>query len=179
METTINQEVLLRAIKEIGQREVPPNLGFEDKEFEERMKAVGFVPGNAWCALFTELIWEEAYQNWDATLFTRLKVLFNASAVTTFRNFQKTKDFIVDKKFEVGCLVAFQTYKEGAAHWTGHIAIGKSYDRKTNKVTTIDGNTNDAGGREGIIVAEKSRTLNFDPIQNGLVCLGFVHLKQV
>lgn len=176
---TINQEVVLRAEAEIGQREIPPNQGFEDKAFETRMKAVGFQVGNPWCALYTELIWEESYQNWDALLFTRLEKLFSASAVKTFRNFQKTKDFVVNKKFKPGCLVVWQTYREGKKHWTGHIAIGKAYIQKTNQIITIDGNTNEAGSREGIIIAEKSRTLSFEPRERGLVCLGFIHLKEV
>lgn len=179
MEATINKEVLLRAIAEIGQKEIPPNAGFIDKEFEERMKLFGFVPGNAWCALFAEMIWSEAYAGWDTTIVSRLQKLFSASAVTTFNNFKTTKDFIVNRTFEVGCLVIWQTYKDGKAHWTGHLALGKGYNKAKNLITTIDGNTNQAGAREGVVVAEKSRVLNFEPIQNGLVCLGFVHLKQV
>jgi len=176
---TINEEIVLRAITEIGQEEIKGNQGFKDPLFQQRMEAVGFQLGNAWCALFCELIWEESYQNWDATMFGRLKKLFSASAVTTFRNFQKAKDFIVNRKFEPGCLCVWQVWKDGKAHWTGHIAIGIKENKKLNQITTIDGNTNDAGGREGYVVAEKTRIVNFNPIQNGKVLLGFIHPKKV
>ena len=42
---------------------------------------------------------------------------------------------------------------------------------------TVEGNTNDDGSREGYMVAEKQRKIDFDVKQNGLVLMGFVHPK--
>ena len=45
-------------------------------------------------------------------------------------------------------------------------------------MTTIDGNTNDKGGREGYIVAPIKRNIDFT-IKNGLVLKGFIHPKEI
>ena len=44
--------------------------------------------------------------------------------------------------------------------------------------TTIDGNSNSSGGREGIEVAEKTRKYNFNS-NNGLRLIGFIKPKKV
>lgn len=179
MEKTINSEIISTALKYLGEEEILGNLGFKDSEFEVKMKSCGWKEKDAWCAYFAELIWKEAYQHWDATLFTRLDKLFTGSAVNTFKNFQKTKDFIATTKPVVGSLAVWQKYTDGKAHWTGHIGIVESFDIKNRELTTIDGNTNDKGSREGYIVARQLRPLDFTLKQNGLNLLGFIHPKQI
>lgn len=179
MKDTINAEIIEVAQKYLGQQEISGNMGFKDEDFSRKMEAVGHDDGEAWCALFTELVWKEAYQQWDATLFNRLDKLFNDGAVTTFRNFQKTRDFIVSSKPIAGALAVWQKYSNGRAHWTGHIAIVESFNMQQAELNTIDGNTNDKGGREGYIVARIKRDIDFRTKQNGLVLLGFIHPKEI
>ena len=178
MRDTINAEILEVASSYLGQEEILGNRGFKNKEFEKDMKNVGWQVSNAWCSFFVEFVWKKAYQQWDATLFTRLDKLFSGSAVTTLRNFKKTKDFVVSKKPTIGSLVVYQRYKKGKPHWSGHIAVVKSFNIKKGVFTSIDGNTNDKGGREGYIVAEISRKLNFEK-KEGLVLKGFIHPKVI
>jgi hypothetical protein len=54
----------------------------------------------------------------------------------------------------------------------GH--AGVVVEAHDNYFKSVEGNTNDAGGREGYIVAEKRRYYTFD-VDNGLRLLGFVH----
>jgi len=179
MNPTINDEIVELAAKYIGQQEITGNMGFKDEEFNRKMEAVGHNDGEAWCAYFCELVWKEAYQLWDATLFSRLDNLFNGSALTSFRQFQKTNDFIVTTKPTKGSLAVWQKYKDGKAGWSGHIAIVESFNIGRRQLNTIDGNTNDRGGRDGYIVARIGRELDFTIKQNGLVLLGFITPKSI
>ena len=175
---TINEEIVLIANKYIGQEEIRGNKGFKDIEFNRLMDAVGHEKGQAWCAYFAELVWKEAYQNWDATLFSRLDKLFSASAVTTFRNFHKTKDFTTPRKPSPGCLAIWQKYKDGKAHWSGHIGVVDTVNKNIS-FTCIEGNTNEDGGREGYMVGKKNRIIDFEEKQNALVLIGFVQPKEI
>lgn len=151
------------ARKYIGQTEKPGNAGFSDAEFEIRMKAVGFQKGHAWCSYFAELCFKEAYPEKE------LDKLFSASAVQTFKNF-KDAGYPVDLIPEAGKLVIWQNMTQGIPQWSGHVGIVTVV--MANCFSTIEGNTNDSGGREGIEVAEKVRTLNRK--HTGLNVLGFI-----
>lgn len=178
MEKTLNLEIIHTALSYIGQEEILGNQGFKVEEFEQKIKNSGWLIGQAWCSYFAEAVWKEAYQQWDATMFTRLDTLFSASAVQTYKNFHKAKDFVTSRKFKAGCLVVWQNYRNWKPHWTGHIAIGVKSHFKAKKIETIDGNTNDKGGREGYIVANKIRSLDFTTKEKGLVLIGFIHPKE-
>ena len=79
-----------------------------------------------------------------------------------------------NRKYPLQNIVIWQTYKKGKAQGTGHAAIVMEVGEDTIK--TIEGNTNDKGGREGYIVASKSRSINFTN-DNGLRMLGFIKPK--
>lgn len=156
------------ALSYLGQREVPGNMGFTDKQFEKKMAAVGFVKSYAWCALFAELIWVEAYEGSKETL-AKLKTLFSASATATFKNFDLDGTFNTSKTPKVGA-VAIWRYGNG---WQGHAGIVIAVNGDT--ITTIEGNTNAAGGREGIEVARKNRKWRGEAFKaKGLNIVGFI-----
>lgn len=159
------------AEKYIGYTEELNNSGFKDEAFEKRMESVGWQTGQAWCAYFTELVWKEAFPE----LFEKLDKLFSGGAVKTFTNFSKDSDFVCDKVPESGAVVIWQYYKDGKPHWSGHAGIVESIEGET--IRTVEGNTNAAGGREGIEVAKKVRKLNFTPVARGLVLKGFIKIK--
>jgi hypothetical protein len=94
-----------------------------------------------------------------------------AGTVRTFRHF---KDLgWTSKEPVLGAIAIWQKWKDGKATSSGHAAIVERWT--DTHVITIDGNTNDKGGREGYIVADgKKRSLNFDA-RKGLVLLGFIH----
>lgn len=151
----------------IGETEKPNNAGFNDQLFQKKMEEVGFIKGQAWCSYFAELCFKEANQkDW-----WKLEALFNASAVKTFDNFKKAEYKISDKPF-VGALVIWQQQKAGKPQWQGHAGIVVEASGDTFK--SVEGNTNDGGGREGYIVALKNRKVQ--KVTNGLQTLGFIKI---
>jgi hypothetical protein len=170
----INKIILEKAQKYIGQKELQNNSGFVDFDFWQKMKNVGHDRGEAWCALFTELVWKEAYQQYDSTKFNELDKLFSDSATKTFSNF-KANGWDVNRIAESGALIIWQYHENGKPTWKGHAGIVKMLENEF--IHTIEGNTNAGGSREGDQVAEKIRKYNFEPVQKGLVLLGFIHPK--
>jgi hypothetical protein len=87
--------------------------------------------------------------------------------------------FITDSARD-GAICIWQRYKDGKGQWSGHagIVIEKIHRRGAEdaKFITIEGNTNDAGGSEGYIVARKVRKYNTTAV-NGLRVKGFVNLN--
>lgn len=171
----INEIIVETALKYVGQKEIKNNSGFIDFDFWQKMKNVGFNNGWAWCALFTELVWKEAYQIYNPIMFEEIDNLFSESATKTYNNFKKY-GWTVNKIAEPGSLIIWQYYEENKPTWKGHAGIVKLLANEF--IHTIEGNTNLAGHREGDQVAEKIRKYNFNPVQKGLVLLGFIHPKE-
>ena len=146
----------------VGQEELPNNSGFKNKDFEKRMKEVGFQKGQAWCSYFAELVWKEAGEDVKP---------FSASAFKTYLNYEKA-----GRKGEVkpvpGSLVVWRSVVNGQPQWAGHIGIVVEVSEDSFK--TIEGNTNAKGGREGIQVALKTRQYNWSA-EKGLRLIGFIH----
>ncbi len=151
----------------IGQTEKPGNMGFTDVEFERKMQKVGFQKTHAWCAYFTELVFKEAYPE----RLAELDKLFSASTIQTFRNFRDAGHLIGNVP-QLDALVIWQRIRYGSPQPFGHAGVvSKVIDVHTFK--SIEGNTNDEGGPEGYIVAEKDRKVQLK-VPNGLKLLGFI-----
>lgn len=158
----------------LGEQELPKNSGFKNEVFASKMIDVGFQKGQAWCSYFAELCTVEALP----TKRMQLSSIFDASAVKTFNNFKKAgyKAHLIP---EPGMIAFWQTFNNGVADWTGH--TGPVSDVIITASATmfkcIEGNTNDKGGREGYIVAERPHHLTFDVPPEGrhLVLLGFIN----
>ena len=147
-------------------------MGFKDPIFDAKMNSVGMRYGYAWCCLFTELVWTEAYRDFYPKMIPILKEEFSAGTVRTFRHFKSLK--WTSEIPEEGDIVIWQSYKNGKAQTSGHAAIVMEVNGRS--INTIEGNTNDKGGREGYIVAEKTRKIDFTN-NNGLRMLGFIKPK--
>jgi len=157
------------ASKYIGQTEKPGNMGFTDFDFEKRMRLVGFEKTHAWCAYFAELVFKEAYPE----KFFELDKLFSASTVKTFNNFRDAA-YLIGYAPQVNSLVIWQSYRDSKPLSTGHAGIVVSVEDH-NSFHSVEGNTNDGGGREGYIVALKKREVMAD-VKNGLKILGFIQM---
>jgi hypothetical protein len=157
------------ALKYIGKTEKPNNSGFKDADFEKRMKDTGWDKGMAWCSFFTELVWKEAYTG--TPTLAEINKLFSGSATATYKNFDLAK-WEVGKTPKVGALAV---WRHGNG-WQGHIGIVVDViNDKSFK--SVEGNTNDKGGREGYIVAIKNRVTNAVYQPKGLNLIGFVYQK--
>lgn len=163
----------------LGKTEKPNNSGFNDAKFETKMKEVGWSTGQAWCAYFAELCvieWAKAIKRPDiAKVATQI---FSGSSTATFKNadlYAKANPNGVVKisKMPLANSVAIYRYGYG---WQGHTAIVQSVASvpPAMRVTNIEGNTNDVGGREGYIVARKTRNHYAPNSEKGLNIVGYI-----
>jgi hypothetical protein len=172
----ITKLIVAEAKKYLGQREVKGNMGFVDKEFEEKMETIGFQKGWSWCALFVELVWRRAYAQFDASYDRILHHLHSAGAVKTFNNFKRSSLFVTTDKPQIGAIVIWQTYKNGKAHWSGHAGIVESVNAQDPvQFIAIEGNGSETGSREGTSVVRKTRRNNIkSKVTRGLKVKGFI-----
>lgn len=161
------------ALKYVGQKEKVNNSGFKDSEFENRMKAVGFNSGQAWCSYFSELVWKEVYSIQRPEIIQELDKLFSASATATWKNFDLDPTYMTSNVPVVGSLVVWRH----GTDWKGHIGIVTEITGTGFK--SVEGNTNAAGGREGIEVAVKDRKLDYTVKANQLNLIGFILPKLI
>ena len=169
---TIGDKIVEVANGFLGQQEISGNMGFEDSVFEKKMKAIGWEKTQAWCAYFTELVWKEAYKEFKPELLVDLDKLFSATAIRCWTNFNKDERFKCDKIPQPGDIVIWQHYNDGKPDWRGHAGIVAVVS--DDWFVSIEGNTNSAGGREGIEVAKQKRRLLFN-VKQGLRLKGFIH----
>jgi surface antigen len=168
----VDQRIVQIARGYAGQHEKAHNAGFLDAKFEAAMKSVGFTAGDAWCALFCELVWTQAFQG-DKKRLAAINTLFSASAVQTWLNFKKNQVWAPFRTSISPSLGAVVVWKE-AGSWQGHAGIVIAIeDEKTFR--SMEGNTTVDGGREGVIVASRLHTIGERTRRTGLVLQGFIH----
>lgn len=164
------KEIIENALSYVGQHEKEGNSGFLDPKFEAEMKEEGWKEGWAWCSVFTKVVFKNVYPERAA----ELDKLFSASAVQTYKNFTRGGGYLENRMPKEGNLVIWQLQKDGKPQWQGHAGI--VYELKSSwEFTSIEGNTNEAGGREGVAVAIKERKVLKD-VWNGLKVLGFIQI---
>ena len=167
---TRGEKIALTANSLVGQTEVKGNLGFTDAQFQIMMESVGWKRGEAWCAYFAELVWKLVNVH-TPNINNELDKLFSGSTVQTWKNFLDSPWINSDTPV-VGAVAIWQKHKNGEPQWSGHAGI--VVELEENKFQSVEGNTNDKGGREGYIVAKRGRTYN-RTTNNGLRLLGFIH----
>jgi len=161
-----------------GEKEISGNKGFVNSHFEKKMKERGWNQGQAWCSYAAEQFWYEGYSIANPKVALNVSKLFSANAVRTYNNLV-ANGFEGSNIPEPGDLVIWQSYRQGKARksgewFLGH--IGTVIDVDDKGFTSIEGNSNQAGGREGIEVAEKKRKYTWKS-NNGLRLIGFIKPK--
>jgi len=156
-----------------GQEEIQPNLGFKDPIFWNKMKEVGFYRGASWCGFFVMLVLFEAYAD-EPNVLKYLKKYCSASTHEMWANFRASKEVITGQIPKLG---AVAVWEEGSGT-NGHTGIVISVNPDGKHFTSMEGNTNGAGGREGFRVWENTHTLGLPHSENGLNLLGFAYLPQ-
>lgn len=159
-----NQQIVDLALKYVGQKEINGNKGFLNPDFEKEMIANGWYKGAPWCAFFTKLIWSKANQ---------IVKYMNGGAVSTYKALDNSDEYKVTATPQIGALVIWRSYKNGVKLNTGHAGIVTALN-PDNTFNTVEGNTTDKGGREGIMVATRIRHYEWKR-ENGLRLLGFVN----
>jgi hypothetical protein len=152
----------------VGQSEKSNNSGFSDPTFEQSMKDVGWRKGQAWCAYFVRLCVRLAgYVDYTSP-----------GAVQTYRNYEKRK--MTGSEAREGAIAVWQSYKDGKpvlrnGMYPGHVGIVERVSEDGKTMSTIEGNTDGEGSREGDGVRVKIRYAATRPIQNGLRLVGFCY----
>lgn len=162
------------ALRFEGVQEIPNNQGWKDEFLSLSMDAVGFKKGWAWCMLFAQVCVELYYSQFDSSLINKYRECFSPSVVTTFRNFKKNYLEMVSNVPTQNSVCFWQHYVQGKPTAQGHAGIVLSFDNTF--ISTVDGNTNEAGSREGDGVYRKKRLIKYKP-DNGLRILGYINFK--
>ncbi len=171
--STFIQNVVSVAMNYVNQQEKTNNSGFKDPNFEKKMKWVGWLKGHPWCAYFVELVYKDAnIKTGESKKIQALfDSLFSGSVAQTFNNFKnfvgKNKEFFkISMEPKKGSIVIWRSKVNPVF---GHTAV--VIDVKSNgEFVTVEGNTNDKGGREGYIVAVRKRDMS----GNGYKLVGFI-----
>lgn len=164
----------------IGLQEKPGNMGFLPHEgveelismpAEDFMETLGWQKTWAWCAFIPKAVWKLYYTQYDTPLAIELDGLFSPSVAVMEGNFEAS-GFPFKREPAKGAIAIWRKFEKGNETWQGHTGIVTGYS--DTLITTIDGNTNVEGSREGIMCRKKSRGYNRDA-KNGLRLKGFVH----
>lgn len=155
----------------LGLKEDKNNRFEKDSLLGQILHKAGQKDGEPWCCYFQEGIFCKAFPHKDA----ELRKLFSANCVETFYNFLRSRKYKVVSYPVPGALVIWQNVKGGVIQMTGHAGLCVRAISRT-QFNSIEGNTNEAGSREGVMVAEKllrstART------ENGLNVLGFIIIQ--
>lgn len=155
----------------IGQKEVGKNTFDSKTPLGAMIHAAGQLDGEAWCCYFAEGCAVGAYPWAEA----RIRKEFSANSVQCFKN-------LVDAGHRVsafpvpGAICFMQHYENGVPTTNGHTYIvEKNLNTAFTQHATIEGNSTQQGTREGDIVANNSRKVQFEP--DGLTTLGFIVLN--
>ncbi|WP_293913108.1 MULTISPECIES: CHAP domain-containing protein [unclassified Sphingobacterium] len=165
------KKIIAIATGYIGILEKPGNTGFYNAPFEVKMRKVGFYTGAPWCAFFTKLVLVESYMS-DTAYAAVLNSTLTGGAVDSY-NKCKRNGIPTGTVPRPGAIVVWKNGNGPA----GHIGVVVSVDGNT--MTTIEGNTNASGSREGDRVAKKLRTVNRDFQKSGLNIVGYIYPKGV
>lgn len=137
----IRDIIVSNAKKYIGIKEIPPNLGFDNPEFEKAMKSVGWHKGWAWCTSFVRYVWIESFkQHGDWEIIDDLKNLISLNSIALIHNFEEVPIFSVRLAlYEPGDIAVWRTGRT-----SGHVGIVTKVLDGENKFETIEGNSSDS-----------------------------------
>lgn len=163
-------EIIQEAKSYVGQEEIQPNLGFKNPVFNKKMFDVGFYKGGSWCGFFVMLVMKEVYLDSPA-IYSYLKKYLSASTHQMWLNFRASKEIITGQVPKLGAVAIWQ---DGDTT-IGHTGIVVSIDQDGKNFSTIEGNSNSNGSRNGYEVAMNTHTLGL-PHSSGLNLLGFGYM---
>lgn len=153
----------------LGVKEVGKNLGPEVETFQSATKAKGL----AWCASFVIYVVNEGVCK--ALPIALSDVLPRTASTQNLYGWAKKNNYIT-KTPKFGDLAIWRNGNT----WKGHVAFVAEVNEFDKKFTSIDGNTDATGGREGDGVYERNRSYKFmSEIKDKLWLRGFVDMTKV
>jgi len=145
------------AVREIGIREVGRNRG---PRVEEYLASVGLPPGNPWCAAFVHWCFARAAEDLERERAACFDVLAPRTG-GVHKMWRRIPEKYRQRHPTVGAL-----FFHNAGAGMGHVGFVKEV-LSQDRFSTVEGNTDDVGSREGDGVRSKSRPGSY-------VNLGFV-----
>jgi hypothetical protein len=140
----------------VGISERGVNAGFSNNVFQAMLKRVGWKSGESWCMYFAKAVHYDSFPK-DRAVINRL---LNGRTQESFNNVLKdntnTYRIITSGRPRLGDIAIWQNTNNRS---TGHAGI--VIKSGTNEFTTVEGNTNQAGSREGDMVLQKTRPLTY------------------
>lgn len=155
------KKILKEARRYVGQKEIQPNAGWENKYFQSLMKKVGWQSGWDYCVLFTKLVLLRTLKGKKQKAVLKL---FSPSSQTTWQNLKKYEHlglYEISKTAKPGSIAI---YKHMQKNWRGHADIVMRSDKDTFTVVS-------ANGSVGVEVKTRKYTFN----SNTFRLLGFVN----
>ena len=149
-----------------GIKEIEPNQGFTDKNYQKDILGVGWYPSAEWCAFSAILDWKKGYVN-NPEIWAKFNLLKSGNSQEMLKNCRRDVFWPTGEIPRPGCIVIWQN---GNSFVSGHagVCIGVN----GNHFTTVEGNTIPAGNpgneREGYTIAVHVHTLGLPHVQSGL-----------
>jgi hypothetical protein len=159
------------AKKWVGVNENGFNASFSNDVFQAMMKKVGWKGGDAWCMYFAKAVHYETFPK-DADKINKILV---GSTQQSWRNVEKdttnTYKLITSGKPKLGDIAIWTNANDTSKGHAGVVIKSGS-----DSFTTVEGNTNYAGSREGDAVLQKERQLKYNKKinNNPLILKGFI-----
>lgn len=178
---TISEKIVQIALDYSRQNitEITPNKGWTDPVYQTDMKAIGWEPGDEWCAAAAILDWKKAYADLPK-VWAVAKRLISLNSQQMARNFHADAVWPTSANVpELGALVVWQA---GNSTVSGHCGIVVAVDG--NRFTTVEGNTTSQtrpnpkpsmSEREGWTVATHVHTLGLPHSMLGLNLERFIY----
>lgn len=146
-----NSDIVAYATQWVGVTEKGKNAGFANADFERAIRQAGWLPGEAWCASFTRMVWLYVYR--EDPVLPELRKVLSKGVVRTYQNAKLSTTLTVQQLPVVGGIVLW-----GTGSGRGHAGIVETVTDEFT-VKTIEGNTSIKGVREGDKVMLKRRKL--------------------
>lgn len=146
----------------LGIQEKPNNTGFDNPQFEQKMKELGWKSGWSWCVTYVKYIW---YHLLKGEKRDRAMQLITANSQQTYNNFVNDTSgyFEVSRIPKVGSIAIWQKTTT-----SGHAGIVENI--YSDSFDSIEGNISNK-------VARVKRKLDFNYIDSsGLKLRGFINL---
>jgi hypothetical protein len=145
----LTHQIIVEARRHLGVREVGKNDG---PEVSEWLRRVLRAPGNPWCAAFAWCMLDDACK--AVGVVNPLEPCAGAHLLMVYARQHRAWG----REAGPGYLFAINHGRSPSGARIGHVGIVVDLDG--DKMTTIEGNTDDGGGREGQGVYQRTRQVS-------------------
>lgn len=170
---TIQEAIAKIACSYVGIKEIPQNKGWKNKDFEKKMRKMGWRAGQAWCMYFVKLVLIEAYELLeDVEMASWCDKHLNGGVLSSFRKLKPQMTVLSEVEPEKGAI----GFMQNDGRETGHSFVVERIGSR-GEVITIEGNTDaSAGRREGDGVYRRTRFTD-SMMRSKLKLIAYIRMK--